>query len=82
MSDISEQQPVNQPLSPEQKIKILFVQRKRQQKQIEIGEAQLALTKIDAELQQVVNTIIVANGIDGKQVMLDSDLNIIPLPKQ
>ena len=73
--------PKNVPLTTDQKLTVMSIQRKQLIKQIQINNLAKEITSLEHEMQNALKAIGEANGLDPQEVGLDDDLNIVPVQK-
>lgn len=73
--------PVNVPLTNEQKLTLMSIQRKRLAKQLQINAAQAEANKLDQELQVELAKVTQTNHIDPTAFTLDDDLELVLIQK-
>lgn len=70
----------NVPLTLEQKLAVMSIQRKRLMNEKTINMLEKANIELDQQLNLVLNSIIVKNNIDPTKKRLSDDLDIEPIP--
>jgi hypothetical protein len=79
---LPEPKPENVPLTLEQKLAVMSIQRKQLMNEKNITALEKANVVLDQQLQSVLNSIIITNNIDPMKMRLSDDLDIEPIPVQ